>query len=59
VRYALCLVGKLIRSQTTFGSVAIPTHAAATAVHFLANAGLIFLTAELTNDRYLIDAGAT
>jgi hypothetical protein len=59
VRFALCLVGKLISRQTTFGSAAIPTHATATAMHFLANAGLIFLIDELTNDRYLIDTGAT
>jgi hypothetical protein len=35
------------------------THATATAMHFPANAGLIFLTDELTNDRYLVDTGAT
>jgi hypothetical protein len=29
------------------------------AMHFPANAGLIFLTDELTNDRYLVDTGAT
>jgi hypothetical protein len=28
-------------------------------MHFHANAGLIFLTDELTNDRYLVDIGAT
>jgi hypothetical protein len=28
-------------------------------MHFQANAGLIFLTEELTNDRYLVDTGAT
>jgi hypothetical protein len=33
------------------------THA--TAMHFPANAGLIFLTDELTNNRYLVDTGAT
>jgi hypothetical protein len=27
-------------------------------MHFPANAGLIFLTDELTNDRYLVDTGA-
>jgi hypothetical protein len=27
-------------------------------MHFPANAGLIFLTEELTNDRYLVDTGA-
>ncbi len=40
-------------------SAAIPAHATATAMHFPANAGLIFLTDELTNDRYLVDSGAT
>ncbi len=35
------------------------THANATAMHFPANAGLIFLTDELTNDRYLVDTRAT
>jgi hypothetical protein len=28
-------------------------------MHFLANAGLIFIGDELTNDRYLVDTGAT
>ncbi len=28
-------------------------------MHFPANAGLIFLTDELTNDMYLVDTGAT
>jgi hypothetical protein len=28
-------------------------------MHFSANAGLIFLTEELTNDRYFVDTGAT
>jgi hypothetical protein len=28
-------------------------------MHFSANAGLIFLTDELTNDRYLVETGAT
>jgi hypothetical protein len=28
-------------------------------MHFHANAGLMFLTDELTNDRYLVDTGAT
>jgi hypothetical protein len=31
----------------------------ATAMHFHTKAGLIFLTDELTNDRYLVDTGAT
>ncbi len=30
-----------------------------TVMHFLENAGLIFLTDQLTNDRYLVDTGAT
>jgi hypothetical protein len=59
VCFTLCLVRKLACHQTTFGSVAIPTHDTATAMHFPANAGLIFLTDELTNDRYLVDTGAT
>jgi hypothetical protein len=57
-RLALCLVGKLTSRQTPFGLAAIPT-ATATAMHFPANAGLIFLTDELSNDRYLVDTGAT
>jgi hypothetical protein len=40
-------------------SAAIPTHGTTMLMHFLANAGLIFLTDELTNDRYLVDTGAT
>jgi hypothetical protein len=28
-------------------------------MHFPANTGLMFLTDELTNDRYLVDTGAT
>jgi hypothetical protein len=55
----LCLVGKLVCRQTIFGSAANPAHATATAMHFPANAGLIFLTDELTNYRYLVDIGAT
>jgi hypothetical protein len=45
--------------QTTFGLAALPTHATATAMHFPAHTGLIFLTDELTNDRFLFDTGAT
>jgi hypothetical protein len=41
--------------QTTVSSVANPTHATATAMRFPANAGLIFLTDELTNDRYRVE----
>jgi hypothetical protein len=39
--------------------VANPAHATATVMHFPANAGLIFLTDELTIYRYLVDTGAT
>jgi hypothetical protein len=35
------------------------THATATAMHFPANAGLMFLTDELTNYRYLVATEAT
>jgi hypothetical protein len=55
----LCLVVKLVCHRTIFGSAANPAHATATAMHFPANAGLIFLADELTNDRYLVDTGAT
>jgi hypothetical protein len=55
VHPALFLVGKLIRRRTPFGSAAFSTHATATPMHFPANAGLMFLTDELTNDRYLVD----
>jgi hypothetical protein len=48
-----------VLGRTPFGSAAFPTHATATAMHFPANAGLIFLTGELTNDRYLVDTEAT
>ncbi len=50
---------KLKCRRTFSGSAAIPAHATATAMHFPANAGLIFLTDELTNDRFLVDTGAT
>jgi hypothetical protein len=53
------LVGKLVCRQTIFGSVANPAHATATVMHFPANAGLIFLMDDLTNDMYLVDTGAT
>ncbi len=59
MHYALFLVGKLACRQTIFGSAVNPIHATATAMHFPANAGLIFLTDELTNDRYFVDTGAT
>jgi hypothetical protein len=54
VHFHLYLIGKLKRCLC--GN---PAHATATAMHYLANAGLIFLTDELTNDRYLVDTGAT
>ncbi len=57
--FTLCLVRKLTSRRTPFGSAASPTHATATAIHFPANADLIFLTDELTSDRYLVDTGAT
>jgi hypothetical protein len=53
------LVRKLACRQTIFGSAANPTHATATAMHFPANSGLIILTDKLTNDRCLVDTGAT
>ncbi len=56
---ALCLFRKLISLRTTFCSAATHTHATATAMHFPADAGLIFLIDELTHDRYLVDTGAT
>jgi hypothetical protein len=52
------LVGKLVCRRTFFGSAANPAHTTATAMHFPANAGLIFLTDEL-NDKYLVDTEAT
>jgi hypothetical protein len=55
----LCLVRKLVCRRTIFGSAANPAHATAAPMHFPANAGLIFLTDELTYDRYLVDTGAT
>ncbi len=55
----LCFVGKLVCRKTIFGLAANPAHATATGMHFPANAGLIFLTDKLTNDRYLVDTGAT
>jgi hypothetical protein len=59
VHSTLFLVGKLISRQTPLGSMAFSTHATATAMHFPANAGLMFLTEKWTNDRYLVDTGAT
>ncbi len=55
----LYFLGKLECRRTSSGSAAIPAHATATAMHFPADAGLIFLTDELTNDRFLVDTGAT
>ncbi len=56
--FTLCLVGKLKSCRTLTGSAA-STHAIATALNFPANAGLFFLTDELTHDKYLVDTGAT
>jgi hypothetical protein len=55
----LHLVGKLKSRRAFTGSAAMSAHATATAMHFPADAGLIFLTEELTNDRFLVDIGAT
>ncbi len=59
VYLTLYLVWKLNCRRTHSVLAAIPAHATATAMHFPANAGLIFLTDEVTNDRYLVDTGAT
>jgi hypothetical protein len=53
VHEPLLLVGKLKRRQAFTGSAAVPAHA----MHFPTNAGLIFLTDELNNDKYLVDTG--
>jgi hypothetical protein len=37
----------------------MPVNTTATAMHFPTNAGFIYLTDELTNDRYLVDTGVT
>ncbi len=58
MNFPLLLFGKLKRRRTLTGLAADSTHATATAKHFPANAGFIFLTNELTNDRYLVDTGA-
>ncbi len=55
----LWFLRKIKYCRTFSGSAAIPAHTTATAMHFPANAGLIFLTDELTNDRFLVDTGAT
>ncbi len=59
MHFSLLVFGKLNCRRTTTGSVAELTHATATAMHFPANAGLIFLMGEFTNDRYLVDTGTT
>jgi hypothetical protein len=59
VYFPLFLVRKLECHQSFTDLAANPAHATATAMHFLANAGLIFLTDKLTNDRCLVDTGAT
>jgi hypothetical protein len=54
------VLGHKTKSRRTLtGSAATSTHATATAMLFLENAGLVFLTDELTHDRYLVDTGAT
>jgi hypothetical protein len=53
------LVGKLKRRWTLTGSAATSTHDTATAMLLPANAGLIFLTDELSHDRHLVDTGKT
>jgi hypothetical protein len=53
------MVGKLVCHRTIFGSATNSAHATAKTIYFPANAGLIFLTDKLTNDRYLVDTGAT
>jgi hypothetical protein len=42
VHFTLCLVEKLKSCRTFTGSVATPVHTKAKAMHFPANAGLIF-----------------
>ncbi len=54
----LLLIGKLKSRQVFNSSAATPVHAMATAMHFPANADLIFLIDELTNDKYLVDSRA-
>ncbi len=59
MHFPLLLFGKLKHRRTLTGSAAESTNATATAMHFPANAGLISVTDELTNDRYLVDTGTT
>jgi hypothetical protein len=59
VYFTLYLVGKLKSRRTLTCLAATSKHATAMAMLFPANAGLIFLTNELTRDRYLVDTGAT
>jgi hypothetical protein len=40
-------------------AAATMTHATANAMHFPPYSGMIFLTDEMTNDKYLVDTGAT
>ncbi len=58
VHFPLLLFGKLKCRQTLTGLVANSTHATATAMHFPADGSLIFLTGQLTNNRYSVDTGA-
>jgi hypothetical protein len=57
--FTLYLLGKLKSCRTSQGSAVISTHATATAMLFPVNSRLIFLTDELTCDRYLVDTGVT
>jgi hypothetical protein len=59
VYFTLYLVRKLKSHRTLTGLPEISTHSTATAMLFPSNAGLIFLTDELTRDRYLVDTGTT
>ncbi len=49
----------ILGNETIFGVSTVPTHAIATAMQFPTNSGTIFLTDELTNDKYLVDTGET
>jgi hypothetical protein len=59
VHFPVCLVRKLKLCRTLTSLVANLAHATATALHFPANAGLLFLTDEFTNVRYMVDTEAT
>jgi hypothetical protein len=57
VYFTLYLVGKIKTRRTFTGLEATSTHTTATAMLFPANAGLIFLTDELTRDRIWLTLG--